>query len=667
MIKKLIIQNRSTYDSTGVTFDGFRKFNLIYGTNGTGKSTIAKVINDTTCRDNIQWENKENEDFLLYDDNYLRSMTDAFYSVDSSSDFDSLVRNKIRYESLKVTLSSIEDLIRKDYSESLAYSKVEEMKNINVDDQSDLLYLQGIDAVLFDLDKKFFSLGQNSELSTVSVDNIFETYGELFAEFDSCDDEDSNVVFDRDFVELNNKLLLNLKNVDLLDFYKYAFPYYLWKCIGNEIHIKELDSLLAGIGDGAKYQLLNSCLVKICDELRKKLNGLKLIVQEPYNKVVVDINKTLKANGFIDMEVGVHFRDDNDKLEFSLARVNCVNGILDDGMASLSEGERHFLGFLLFYHKCIGLNSVDGKKKVLVIDDPVTSMDSNVILLVINLIMKLHRSVFVEQIILLTHNSFFFKEFEFFLKNSKGVGIYCLTKQLNIQGQYCTCATPIKSISNFKDDYSLSWNLLFDYLEQIDDYPDNSLRVVLPNLLRRILETYCKFVGYDSGLSLRHLLDNINHRINDDDVRNQIVKFIKSVNRGSHSSLEREEVYTETIDSRDLMNSFEQLFKFIDYAHYLYKKDQWLTPKLSNGCMDENYIKALRDKKKDINKLLRSKESQLKRIPDDKLDRRIVVQNRIDAIRLDLSCIVRELKLIECKQDIDKKLKKCNNFYDENL
>ena len=44
MLKSIIMRNVATYDNIGVTFDNLNKVNLIYGPNGTGKTTISNFL-----------------------------------------------------------------------------------------------------------------------------------------------------------------------------------------------------------------------------------------------------------------------------------------------------------------------------------------------------------------------------------------------------------------------------------------------------------------------------------------------------------------------------------------------------------------------------------------------------------------------------------------------
>ena len=82
---------------------------------------------------------------------------------------------------------------------------------------------------------------------------------------------------------------------------------------------------------------------------------------------------------------------------FSLREKTGFNGvyevICEDGTIAenLREGERNIIVFLYFYHvvRC-SLSKVDsGKDKIVVIDDPVSSMDSSALFIVSALVRKM--------------------------------------------------------------------------------------------------------------------------------------------------------------------------------------------------------------------------------------------------------------------------------------
>lgn len=91
-----------------------------------------------------------------------------------------------------------------------------------------------------------------------------------------------------------------------------------------------------------------------------------------------------------------------------------------DAKETLSEGERNFITFLYFYHLLKGSESETGmtNDRVVVFDDPVSSLDSDVLFIVSTLIKGLLEEVrartgHIKQIFVLTHNVYFHREVSF--------------------------------------------------------------------------------------------------------------------------------------------------------------------------------------------------------------------------------------------------------------
>lgn len=70
MIEQISIHHFATYDETGCTLENLNKINFIYGTNGTGKTTISNFVKDPTHnnynRCSIKWQNNIPIDVLVY-------------------------------------------------------------------------------------------------------------------------------------------------------------------------------------------------------------------------------------------------------------------------------------------------------------------------------------------------------------------------------------------------------------------------------------------------------------------------------------------------------------------------------------------------------------------------------------------------------------------------
>ncbi len=99
-------------------------------------------------------------------------------------------------------------------------------------------------------------------------------------------------------------------------------------------------------------------------------------------KAMEDINMAIRSAGF----KGFFLRKKpGAKYVYQLVRE--YNGRQDVVEKNLSEGERHFIAFLYFYHMVMGSQSDEGKveDKIVIIDDPVSSMDSSSLFIVASL------------------------------------------------------------------------------------------------------------------------------------------------------------------------------------------------------------------------------------------------------------------------------------------
>ena len=155
-------------------------------------------------------------------------------------------------------------------------------------------------------------------------------------------------------------------------------------------------------------------LQEICKKDRLTLIDIDNKIQEIENSIsgigqtIGKINATLKQFNFKNFSL----KENEDHLTYSIIRPNG-----EDASQTLSEGEFSFISFLYFYHLVFGSRNKSGldRKHVLVIDDPVTSMDSNVLFIISTLIRNLINLCIdgkrnIEQIFIMSHNIYFFKE-----------------------------------------------------------------------------------------------------------------------------------------------------------------------------------------------------------------------------------------------------------------
>ncbi len=169
----------------------------------------------------------------------------------------------------------------------------------------------------------------------------------------------------------------------------------------------------------------------------------------------------------------------------------------DDGSlveSTLSEGEITFITFLYFLQLTKGDINQENitEDKVLIIDDPISSLDSNVLFIVSTLIKEIIESIKknvgnIRQIILLTHNVYFHREVSFIdgrTKENNETHFWILRKDKTISK-----IQPYEKKNPIQSSYRLLW-------QEIKDKDKHSTtNMTIQNTMRRIIENYFKILG----------------------------------------------------------------------------------------------------------------------------------------------------------------------------
>jgi wobble nucleotide-excising tRNase len=211
---------------------------------------------------------------------------------------------------------------------------------------------------------------------------------------------------------------------------------------------------------------------------------------------------------------------------FRLAQVGDANYILvredgTDATETLSEGERSFVTFLYFYHRLKGSTSGSEttEPRVVIIDDPVSSLDSDILFVVSSLIREMsadaaNGSGNVKQVLVLTHNVYFHKEVTYGNALKGGRAFWIVRKP---EGHSRIVAYSGKN--PIKTSYQLLWEEVFGA---------NRSAISVQNAMRRILEHYFKTLGGTPVNDLPALFTG-----NDKLVCRSLVSWVHD---GSHSS-----------------------------------------------------------------------------------------------------------------------------------
>lgn len=166
-------------------------------------------------------------------------------------------------------------------------------------------------------------------------------------------------------------------------------------------------------------------------ELKGEISTLKTNI-DGYNKKIEDLKKELEQlQGSLTSVVPMKDRINHQLEEFGFTGFRLALGADEHSYSivrennvpvekTLSEGERNFIAFLYFYSTLKGSLESSGTidNGIVVIDDPVSSMDNDALFIISILIRELFEDVCNErgnitQLFVLSHNTYFYKEVSF--------------------------------------------------------------------------------------------------------------------------------------------------------------------------------------------------------------------------------------------------------------
>jgi len=252
----------------------------------------------------------------------------------------------------------------------------------------------------------------------------------------------------------------------------------------------------------AKYHILNTEI----KELNKNVTSIQPAVYE--------INRLLGSFGFLNFKIVP-------AIEKGFYQIQREDGAIVE--KTLSEGEITFITFLYFLQRAKGGITEDAvnEERILVVDDPISSLDSNVLFVVSSLIKEIIKEIKannskIKQLILLTHNIYFHKEVSYEGLDKKGepCRFWILRKNIRHSTIHVYDDNPILS------SYELLWR-------ELRDWKDNS-GITIQNTMRRILENFFSILGNKRNDFLINSFDNCEER----EICRSLLCWI---NEGSHT------------------------------------------------------------------------------------------------------------------------------------
>jgi wobble nucleotide-excising tRNase len=229
-----------------------------------------------------------------------------------------------------------------------------------------------------------------------------------------------------------------------------------------------------------------------------------------------------------------------------------------DAKVTLSEGEKTFVTFLYFYHLLKGSESESGMTtdRVVVFDDPVSSLDSDILFIVGSLIKGLLDEVragvgHIKQVFVLTHNVYFHKEVTF-NPNRRNEAMHTEETFWVVRKPGLVSKIQRHTSNPIKTSYDMLWS-------EVRRTDRSSLTI--QNTLRRILENYFKILGGVDSDKLCAMFEG----------RERLIcrSLFSWVNDGSHFA--HDDLYVSVDDAviEVYLRVFREIFSKSDhFAHY---------------------------------------------------------------------------------------------------
>ncbi len=299
---------------------------------------------------------------------------------------------------------------------------------------------------------------------------------------------------------------------------------------------------------------------------------------------IANINTMLRDAGFQGFEVrpcktGGPGAESGPSINYEVVRT-------DTGLVAedLSEGEKNFIAFLYFQQRVFGSESAEGdsRQKIVVIDDPVSSMDSGVLFIVGEQVRKMieicrnnadnrdavMKGNFIKQIFILTHNAYFHREITYpHAHRYEFVSFYLVKKRENRSSvdlkrrRDPDCPTEWMNVNPVKNSYAALW-------DEYKELKDVTSAIPLINVIRRILEYYfLQICGFDGSQLRRTILEehkpDLTHDAegNEDytkfDMATTMLSYIAATTYGVNDGLH---YVDDVIDIEQCRETFQEIF-----------------------------------------------------------------------------------------------------------
>ena len=237
---------------------------------------------------------------------------------------------------------------------------------------------------------------------------------------------------------------------------------------------------------------------------------------------------------------------------------------------SLSEGETTAIA-LLYFLKSLEDRRFDLKNGLVMLDDPVSSLDANSLYLAFGLIRE--RTQHAGQIFILTHNFTFFRQVRNWFHNLKGQKKKDINKRpARFYMLDCTCKERVRCsnmrpldplLERFESEYQYLFARIYKEATESNSSTIET-NLSLPNIARRLVEAFLAFRQPQIAGELRQKFDNVNY---EEAKKLRILRFLHTY---SHGDAIEEPAYDLSLlsESHTVLMDLLDFIKDQDPTHY---------------------------------------------------------------------------------------------------
>ena len=426
--------------------------------------------------------------------------------------------------------------------------------------------------------KEYFDESYQNDLD--SLNNIFNSYNKEFEKIptqntlEDCHPADSyREKFEKAQLYLNNAIKENLQRIKK----KIDTPSLSISLTSTKELFNNLKNIITEI---------NNSIREYNKKIEQKEANLEECKKEFWNRMRFDYNATISAYLSVEEKYNSEIKKKKEELEQITQKIsdqkqiikemqaktinidkaieNINLGLIDLGIddfsitedkpifKTLSEGEKMVISFLYFIELCKGKESVEDtvKKRIIVIDDPISSLSHIYVFNIGRLIQnEFIRSEKVEQLFILSHSLYFLYELA---DNSEKKRLKYDEQMYRLSKTHDGSQFAEIKYEEIQNDYHSYWLII----KNKDQAP-----ALVANCMRNIIDYFFNFVEKTD-------LNNVFQQRELKDTRFQA--FMRYINRESHS-LGQNIFDIKEFDYQNFLDAFELVFKLSGYEDHFNK------------------------------------------------------------------------------------------------